>query len=91
MPIRKEVKDAVIKKFAPSDNNTGCCEVQIALLSERIKQVSEHLKQFPKDQLSRVGLLKMVGKRKSLMKYLKNKNLIIYNNLISNLKETIKL
>ena len=87
MAIKKEIKDPLVKKFARSANDTGSSEVQIALLSERIKQVAEHLKSFPKDKHSRVGLLKMVGDRKSLLKYLKGSNLANYNSLTSSLKE----
>lgn len=91
MSLKKEVKDNIIKTFASSPNDTGSCEVQIALLSERIKQVSQHLKTYPKDEHSRIGLLKMVGRRKSLLKYLKNKNHVSYNKLVSNLKDNAQL
>lgn len=87
MAIKKELKDSLVKQFALSASDTGSSEVQIALLSERIKQVSEHLKSFPKDKHSRVGLLKMVGDRKSLLKYLKKKSVNQYNTLTASLKE----
>lgn len=87
MAINKEVKNAVIKKFSSSETNTGGCEAQIGLLSERIKQVSGHLKLFPKDQHSRAGLLQMVGDRKKLFKYLKRTNLSSHNTVIAALKD----
>ena len=91
MPVKKEVKETIIKKFASSAKDTGSSEVQIALLSERIRQVSVHLKTFPKDQHSRIGLLRMVGNRKTLMKYLKSKNITSYNKLVSVLKDADQL
>ena len=69
--LDKEVKNKVIEKYAKSGKDTGSCEVQIGILSERIKEVNEHLKSFPKDNHSRRGLLKMVGKRKTFLNYLK--------------------
>ncbi len=86
MAINKELKSTIIKKFSSSETNTGGSEAQIALLSERIRQVSAHLKLFPKDQHSRTGLLQMVGDRKKLFTYLKRTNLSSYNTLYSSLK-----
>ena len=86
MAINKEIKSAVIKKFSSSITNTGGCEAQIGLLSERIKQVSGHLKLFPKDLHSRTGLLQMVGDRKKLFKYLKRTNLASHNAIVATLK-----
>lgn len=86
MAIKKELKSTIIKKFSSSTTNTGGCEAQIGLLSERIKQVSGHLKLFPKDQHSRTGLLQMVENRKKLFTYLKRTNLSSYNAIVSSLK-----
>ncbi|MBD3273621.1 30S ribosomal protein S15 [Candidatus Dependentiae bacterium] len=72
--LSNQVKQDIISKFKKSDNDTGSSQVQIAILNERIKQVSEHLKNNPKDKHSRVGLLKMVGRRKTFLNYLKRKD-----------------
>jgi small subunit ribosomal protein S15 len=70
MPIPKEKKISIVKKFKVHETDTGSSEVQIALLTERINSLMEHLKANKKDQNSRRGLLILVGKRKRLMKYL---------------------
>ena len=71
MALDQEVKAAIIAKYGKKDGDTGSSEVQIALLTEQIKILTEHLKVFKKDHSSRLGLLKMVGKRKRLLAYLK--------------------
>ncbi len=71
MALDQEVKASIIAKFQRAEGDTGSPEVQIALLSETIKTLTEHLKINKKDHSSRLGLLKMVGKRKRLLKYLK--------------------
>lgn len=86
--LNKENKSKVIKQFAKSDNDTGSCEVQIAILSERIREIADHLKQFPKDKHSRLGLVKLVGKRRTFLGYLKKKNLNDYNIFFKQLKES---
>jgi len=86
--LNKENKNKIIKQFAKSETDTGSCEVQIALLSERIREISGHLKQFPKDNHSRLGLVKLVGKRKSFLGYLKKKDLSGYNNFVKQLKDS---
>ncbi len=68
------------------DKDTGSSSVQIALLTERINQLTEHFKDHKKDHHSRRGLLKMVSQRKKLLEYLKNQNLDIYNELTTKLK-----
>ena len=68
-------KQEIIAKFARKEGDTGSTEVQIALLSARIRELTEHLKQHPKDNHSRRGLLKMVGKRKGLLNYLEKTDL----------------
>ena len=82
-----DVKNKILTKFAQSKNDTGSCEVQIGLISERIRQISLHLKQFPKDQHSRLGLLMLVGKRKTFLNYLKKKDSAHYELIVKNLKE----
>lgn len=72
--LNKEKKDKIIKDFSRSEKDTGSCEVQIALITERISEISNHLKSFPKDKHSRRGLLKLVCRRRSFMKYLKSKS-----------------
>jgi small subunit ribosomal protein S15 len=82
MTLTKEEKKEIIEKFAAHENDTGSPEVQIAILTERIKRLSEHLKDHRKDNHSRKGLLKMVGKRRRLLEYLKNKDEERYNDLV---------
>ena len=69
-----EKKEALIKQFGRSENDTGSSEVQIALLSTRIAELTDHLKTHSKDHASRLGLLKLVGQRRRLMRYLKRTN-----------------
>ena len=78
-------KQEIIKKYAKSENDTGSAAVQIALLTARINDLTEHFKIHPKDYHSRRGLLKMVGRRKGLLNYLKNKNHDEYRELIAKL------
>lgn len=78
-------KQEIIKKYARSEGDTGSPEVQIALLTERINHLNEHLVKNPKDFHSRRGLLKMVGARRGLLDYLKNENLDKYRKLIADL------
>ena len=73
--MTKERKQEIIEKFAQSKNDTGSAQVQIALLTERINELTEHLKVNPKDNHSRRGLLKLVGKRKSFLSYLEKTDL----------------
>jgi small subunit ribosomal protein S15 len=80
-------KQELIKQFATKANDTGSCEVQIAIFSERIREINAHLAQFPKDHHSRRGLLCLVGKRRTFLKYLKSNNQASYNKLVSSLKE----
>ena len=78
-------KQTLIKKFAVHDGDTGSPEVQIALLSERIAHLSGHFKGHVKDHQSRRGLLKMVGQRKRLLTYLRDKSEARYSKLTTNL------
>ncbi|MCD8050098.1 MAG: 30S ribosomal protein S15 [Clostridiales bacterium] len=83
--IRKEEKTAVIEANKTHENDTGSPEVQIAILTARIKQLTEHLKQHPHDNHSRRGLLKMVGKRRKLLDYLAKKDIERYRAIIAKL------
>ena len=71
MSAKKENKRNIIDKFAKSSNDTGSCEVQVALISQRIREISDHLRLFPKDKHSSLGLIKLVGQRRSFLKYVK--------------------
>lgn len=72
MSLTKTQKEEIVEKFALHEGDTGSPEVQIALLTKQIEELSEHLKQHKKDNHSRRGLLNMVGKRRRLIQYLKN-------------------
>ncbi len=78
-------KKEIIEKFATHEGDTGSPEVQIALLSDRISYLTDHFKSHAKDHHSRRGLLKMVGQRRSLLKYLQNKDITRYRSLIQEL------
>ncbi|MFC1751525.1 30S ribosomal protein S15 [Patescibacteria group bacterium] len=78
-------KKKIMDKYRINEKDTGSSEVQIAILTEQIKQLTKHLKENAKDNHSRRGLLKMVSKRKQLMDYLKKKNEESYNSLVKNL------
>lgn len=83
--MTKEAKTEIMQKYAMKQGDTGSPEVQVAVLTQRINELNEHLKVHKKDFHSRRGLLKMVGRRRSLLKYLKEKNLDRYNSLIQSL------
>ena len=83
--ITKEKKAEIMAAYGRTPNDTGSPEVQIAILSERIKELTEHLKANPKDHHSRRGLLKMVGQRRGLLAYLQKKDLEGYRQLIARL------
>ena len=78
-------KEKIIVKYKLHDKDTGSAEVQIAILTDQIKQLVKHLKIHPKDNHSRRGLLKMVSKRKTLLDYLSRKNVKKYSSVISTL------
>ena len=84
--ISKEKKAEIISKYARKEGDTGSPEVQIAILTSRISELTEHLKVNPKDHHSRRGLLKMVGQRRGLLQYLKKTNLEGYRTLIARLE-----
>ena len=79
MALDKAKKQEIIAKYSRGENDTGSTEVQVALLSERISYLTEHLKTNKKDHSSRLGLLKLVGQRKRLMRYLKKTDFARYN------------
>ncbi len=83
--IKPEKKTAIIKEYARGEGDTGSPEVQVAVLTARIKELTEHLKENPKDFHSRRGLLKMVGRRRNLLSYLKKKDIERYRSLIERL------
>jgi small subunit ribosomal protein S15 len=85
MPLTKEKKASVLTTFAGSATNTGSIEGQIAMLTERISQISGHLQENKKDFSTHRGLMKMVGKRKSLLNYLQKHDLTGYRQLIEKL------
>jgi small subunit ribosomal protein S15 len=85
MALEKDAKQGVIGEFKIHDADTGSPEVQIALLSERIKYLTEHFKTHKKDHHSRRGLLQMVGRRRRLLDYLKNKSVDRYKTIIEKL------
>ena len=77
--ISKEKKTAIMKEYARFEGDTGSPEVQIAVLSARIAELTEHLKEHPKDNHSRRGMFKMVGQRRGLLSYLKSKDIESYS------------
>jgi small subunit ribosomal protein S15 len=85
VPLAREQKQEIISGFATSADDTGSPEVQIALLTERIKELTEHLRRFPKDNHSRRGLLKLVGQRRRLLAYLVRKDNARYRAVIARL------
>ncbi|MDD4343000.1 MAG: 30S ribosomal protein S15 [Eubacteriales bacterium] len=85
MALDKEKKAAIIQEYKVHETDTGSPEVQIAMLTDRINYLTEHLKMHKKDHHSRRGLLKMVGKRRNLLNYIKKKDFDRYRAIISKL------
>lgn len=83
--MTKERKAEILKEFARSKNDTGSVEVQVALLTERINELTDHLRVHKHDEHSRRGLFMMVGKRKKLLKYLESEDIERYRTLIEKL------
>ncbi len=83
--IAKEKKQAIIAEYARTEGDTGSPEVQVAILTARIQELTEHLKENPKDHHSRRGLLKMVGQRRGLLDYVKKNDVERYRTLIARL------
>ncbi|MFN0158232.1 MAG: 30S ribosomal protein S15 [Bacteroidota bacterium] len=86
MAITKEMKSDLVKKFGKNSTDTGSPEVQIALLTTRINDLAPHFDKFKKDHHSRVGLLRMVGRRRRLLDYLQEKNIDRYRKVIAELQ-----
>jgi small subunit ribosomal protein S15 len=86
MAVSKETKHDLVKKFGKSETDTGTPEVQIAILTARINDLAPHFDQFKKDHHSRLGLLKMVGKRRRLLDYLQRKHIDRYRKVIAELQ-----
>ena len=85
MALNKDEKSAIINKFGKDANDTGSVEVQVAILTKEINDLTEHLKEHKHDFHSKRGLLKKVGKRRSLLDYLKEEDIIRYRELIKKL------
>lgn len=85
MPLTKDAKTDVIKKFARHEGDTGSSEVQVALLTTRINELTEHLREHTKDHHSRRGLLMMVGQRRRLLNYLRRADLDAYQRIVQEL------
>jgi len=85
MSINLKNKQEIIKKFGANEKDSGSAEVQIAMLTRKITELTEHMKNNKKDFSTKRGLLRMVGKRKGLLSYLKDKNLEVYRKLIKDL------
>ena len=83
--ITREKKNEIIETYRRDEKDTGSPEVQIALLTERINELTEHLKEHPKDNHSRRGLLKMVGNRRNLLNYLADKDIQRYRDIVAKL------
>jgi small subunit ribosomal protein S15 len=84
--LDKKIKEKIIKKYRVHDTDTGSTQVQIAILTEEIKELTEHLKQHKHDYSSRRGLLKKVGERRKLLKYLQKENETQFRELAEKLK-----
>ncbi|MGY4689867.1 30S ribosomal protein S15 [Salibacterium sp. K-3] len=85
MALTIERKQELVKEFKTHDNDTGSPEVQVAILTEQITSLNQHLRDHKKDHHSRRGLLKMVGKRRNLLTFLRKKDVTRYRNLINKL------
>jgi small subunit ribosomal protein S15 len=85
VPLVRETRDQIVAEYAIREGDTGSAEVQIALLTERIKDLTGHLRLFPKDNHSRRGLLKLVGHRRRLLAYLVKKDAARYRAVIARL------
>jgi len=85
MPLTKEQKQELIKRYGKSTSDSGSTEVQIAILTERINELSSHFESHKSDNHSRMGLLRMVGKRRRLLDYLQSKNIDRYRKIVEEL------
>ena len=84
--LTKEMKSQIVAEYGGDAANTGSSDVQIALLTARIRDLQDHFKQFPKDHAGRRGLLKMVGARRRLLRYVRNNDINHYRELIQKLE-----
>lgn len=85
LSISKERTQELIKEFGKNEHDSGSAEVQVAILTERIRNLTEHLKVHKKDNHSRRGLMMLIGKRRGMLKYIKNRNIDEYRALIQKL------
>ena len=85
MALKKEEVSTIVGKFGKNEKDTGATEVQIALLTERINQLTEHCKRFKKDKSSQRGMLILVGKRRRMLKYIQRTNLEQYRSILKEL------
>ena len=85
MPLEKDVKSDIIAQYKRGDNDTGSTEVQVAMLTQRINELTEHLRIHKHDHHSRRGLLKMVGRRRRLLQYLQREDIERYRALVKEL------
>jgi len=86
MPITSADKKTIIEKFSKHEKDTGSSEVQIAIVSQKINNLTEHFKHFKKDNNSKRGLLRLIGRRRRLLRYLQKVNPSSYHNIITKLK-----
>ena len=85
MSLTKQIKEEVVKTFGANEKDTGETEVQVALITKRVEELTEHFKRHPKDNNSRRGLLKLVGQRRRLLAYLRKTDLDKYREIIERL------
>jgi small subunit ribosomal protein S15 len=85
MPLTKEQTAAIVKEYGKSEQDSGAAEVQVALMTARIRELTEHLKVHRKDFHTRRGLLQLIGKRRRLLKYIKARDIAEYRELIAKL------
>jgi len=85
MSLDKEEKTKIVKDLGTAKNDTGSPEVQVGIFTEQIRKLTDHLKKHKKDEHSRRGLLKMVGKRRRLLDYMKHKNIERYEKIVKKL------
>ena len=85
LSITKERTAELVKEYGKNENDTGAVEVQVAILTERIRNLTEHLKVHKKDNHSRRGLMKLIGKRRGLLKYIKSRDIDEYRELVKKL------
>jgi small subunit ribosomal protein S15 len=86
MALHKEIKEKIVKEFGKSANDTGSVEVQVALLTEEIRGLTEHCQKFPKDMSTRHGLRKKVCRRSRFLSYLAKNESDLYNKVVSRLE-----